>query len=369
VQVQARGFGRLVILRRDGVIHKPGEDVADAALARLVTVHVGDDAAIDHAAHARHFLQAVAQHHVAGAGAHNHHHAARLHDARRRDRHVGVDIRHRHGDPRLQTHPARCLFGQVAGPIAQRGELGAHLLLDDVDQIWVQRRQIFLVGIFPVLVDSLVAGGAGVARFLAAQLPHHPVRRLEEAVGSVVDLRRLVENLQHLAEEPLRGNLPAVALQPAAAHLARRGVDLIGFRLGGVVLPQLDPGVRVIAQLRQPGQRRPVGFGGQDGARREVNPDADHVRRVDATLLERRRHGVLKRGDVVVRVLQRPFRRQRLVAARQPLVDHAVGVLVHRASQLGAVSDAHHNCAPRFCSKVNPYCVLVHDAPTLWKAK
>ena len=61
-------------------------------------------------------------------------------------------------------------------------------------------------------------------------------------------------------------------------------VDLVGLRLGGVMLPQLDPGVRVRAELGQVAQRRAIRFDRQHGAGGEIDPHADHIRRVHPTL-------------------------------------------------------------------------------------
>src|SRR5690606_20592176 len=102
-----------------------------------------------------------------------------------------------------------------------------------------------------------------------------------------------------------------------------------------------------------------------------VHADADHIRRVDPALAQSLGHGVLEDGDVVVRVLQRPFRRQRRAAPWQALIDHAVSVLVNGAAQLRAVADAHHHRAPRFSPEINAYCVLFlrHDEDILLRKR
>jgi len=204
VQVHALRLGRLVIFGRDGVVHEPGEDVAHAALPGLVAVQAGDDSAVHHTAHAGHFLQRLAEHHVADAGAHDHDHDTRLGDARCGHGHVRVHVGDRDGDARFQAHPGGGLGGQVAGAPAQRSQFLLHLGLDHVGQIRVQRREVSLVWEFAVLIDGLVTRRARVARLHAAQLPHHPVRRFDQPVGGAVDFRRFVEDLQGLAEEPLR---------------------------------------------------------------------------------------------------------------------------------------------------------------------
>jgi len=75
-----------------------------------------------------------------------------------------------------------------------------------------------------------------------------------------------------------------------------------------MMLPQLDPGVRVVAPLRHPAERRAIGQGGHHRTGSEVNADADHICRINAAGLERGRHRLLEDADVVVRVLERPLR-------------------------------------------------------------
>ena len=169
-------------------------------------------------------------------------------------RDVGVDVGDRDRRPGAQAGQRRRSFGQHARSAAERQERARHLLVDDVLEARVERREEGVVG-KPVALrpHRLVAGGAGVAGLDAGQLPDDPVGRLDQPVGAVVDLGRLVEDLERLREEPLRRDLAAVAGEPRLAALCRDGVDPIGLRLGGVVLPELDPGVRLVAQLRRAG--------------------------------------------------------------------------------------------------------------------
>jgi len=157
-----------VIFRRDGVIHEPGEDVAHAALAGLIAVHAGDDAAIHHPAHAVDFLQLGADQHVAGGGAHDHDHRARPGDFDGRRGDMRVDVGHRHRDPRPQAGGFRQLRHQAAGAVAKLGEDAAHLGIDHVSKIRVQGGKVLARRIGAVLNHGLVTGGAGVACLDAA---------------------------------------------------------------------------------------------------------------------------------------------------------------------------------------------------------
>ncbi len=114
-------------------------------------------------------------------------------------------------------------------------------------------------------------GSADVPRLDSCKLPNDPIGGFDEAFGSCVNIRRFLENLQRFAEEPLRGNLAAVARQPRLGHVAGGGIDLVGLRLRSMVLPQFNPGVRLAAPFRQKTQRRAIAFHRQHGAGRKIN--------------------------------------------------------------------------------------------------
>ena len=214
------------------------------------------------------------------------------------------------------VQPAR-LGGQRPGP-APSAESGtpARRVCAKSAKSGLQHREVVRGRVVAVLVDPLVAGGAGVARLHAAQLPDDPVGRLDPPLGAPVDVRVLLEQLQRLGELPLRGDPPAVAADPGLAARVGEGVDPVGLRLGGVVLPQLRPGVRAVAQLGELAQRRAVAQDGQHGAGGEVGADADDVGGVDAGVAHRLPDRGAEHGAPVLRVLQRPVRRQR--ASRCP---------------------------------------------------
>ncbi len=222
--------------------------------------------------------------------------------------------------------------------------------------------------VLAVLVDALVAGGAGVPGLGAGELPDDPVGGLHPALGAGVDLGVLFQELQGLGELPLRGDLAAVPGDPVLAGLVGEGVDPVGLALGGVVLPELGVGVRAAAQLGKRAQGRAVGERRQHGAGGEVGADADDLARLDARSPDRRRHGLGDHVEVVLGVLQRPVWRQLLAAGREHVVDHAAGVLVHGAANLGAVAHPDDESAPRERAEVDPDDVLIVSVNMFWGA-
>ena len=219
---------------------------------------------------------------------------------------VGVDVADRDGDAGGQAGDGRGLLGQRAGGGAELADGRVELVVDEAGEVGVELGQEGRRRVGAVLVDALVAGGAGVADIGAAELPHDPVGGLDEVVHRGIDGRGLLEHLQTLGELPLRGDQAAVAAQPRLVALAGQLVDAVGLRLRGVVLPELDVGVRLGGVLGDLAQRGAVGGRRQDRAGGEVGGDADDPVGVDARIGQRGGHRRAEHLDVVGRHLERP---------------------------------------------------------------
>ncbi len=321
------------------------------------------------AAHAGHGVLVGREHHVAGAGAHDRDHAARLDDGRGGDGDVRIDVGDGDGRALVQAGPCRCLSGEAAGPVAGAGDLARHLGVHDIGEARVERleERPARKSVAPA-PDGLVARGRGVARLNPGEPPDEPVAGLDEPVRLRVDGRRLVEDLEGLAEEPLGADLAAVAVEPALPHPARRLVDPVRLGLGRVVLPQLDPRVRLGAQLWEEAERCAVRTRGEHRASGEIDADADDVCRIDARFGKRRGHGDLEDAQVVVGILEGPIGRQRHVPTgeRQPLVNHTVAVRGHSRCDDPPIGNVHHHGAARFGTVVHADRVPAHTASLGW---
>ena len=216
----------------------------------------------------------------------------------------------------------------------------------------VERGQERLARIRAVLVDALVAGSARVADISPGQLPHDPVRGLDEVVHRGVHLRGFFEHLQALGELPLRGDEPAVTRQPGLAGLTGQVVDAVRLWLCGVVAPQLDEGVRAGGELGDLAQGCSVDQGRHHGTGGEVGADPDHVRGVDARRAKGLRHRDLQDFDVVGGHLQRPLRRESL-PGRQRSVEDRVWIVVDGAAQLLTVAHPDHDGSTRERAEVD----------------
>ncbi len=236
------------------------------------------------------------------------------------------------------VHPAASR-AEPPGALAELADAVLDLVRDEPAEAGVEGGEEVLGGVVPVLVDPLVAGGARVADVVAGQLPDDPVGALDPVLHRGVDLGGLLQDLQPLGELPLGGDQPAVPGEPGLLALGGEGIDPVRLRLGGVVPPELDVGVRVAGEVVQLVQRGAVGGGRHHRARGEVGADADDVGGVDAGPAQGLRHGLPQDLDVVRGHLQREVGRQDGPVG-QGAVEDRVGVLRDGARQLGAVTHA-----------------------------
>ena len=182
--------------------------------------------------------------------------------------------------PGFEAKARRHALRQSADPAAGRYDV-AWQLVSKIAEPGMERGQE-LSGRKPVvpIPEAFVPGRAGVADECARQLRRDPVAGLDESGGRLEDGRILFENLQDLREQPLRRGASAVVAQERLAPRRREIVDAIRLRLRRVVLPQLDPCVRMRRPGRRQRQRLTAAIDRQNRARGEVDADADHLRRI-----------------------------------------------------------------------------------------
>ena len=153
-----------------------------AALPGLVAEQARDDAAVDDPAHARHLGQPRAVDHVAGRGAHDRDHLARLDGAGGRRGHVRVDVPDRDRDALRQPGPVGGLRGQRPGPVRRARPTGWSSLSaakPAKSGLSAARKSARRVMRRPA--GCPCSRGAGVARLGAGELPDDPVGGLDPA--------------------------------------------------------------------------------------------------------------------------------------------------------------------------------------------
>ena len=157
-------------------------------------------------------------------------------------------------------------------------------------------------------------------------MPHDPIGGLDERAHGVVNGAVLLPGLYELWEVPLRREPPSVAGKKALAAFDRDLVQAIRDRLGGVVLPELHPGMGVISPLVELAERSAVLGHRQDSAAGEVDTDADHLVRRHLAERERLGNPLVKDLEVVAGVLQRCVRWELAAGRGKPLINHPMAI-------------------------------------------
>ena len=163
------------------------------------------------------------------------------------------------GVPSRSPVASRPTRRQSAGGRAESVELCTHLFLNHVLEAGVNGpEKIPLRKALAFHPHGLVACRGVVAFFLARQLPNDPVRTLNQSVCGFINLRAVIEYLQHLGKEPFRGVFAAIHLNEFFVSFSTDFIEAIGFRLSSVVFPEDGPSQRLAAVLGEETKRRSV---------------------------------------------------------------------------------------------------------------
>ena len=135
----------------------------------------------------------VGIHHLAGRGAHDGHHLARLDGLRGRGGDVGVDVADRYGDALREPGPGGGLGRQRARGGTELADLVGDLVVGELREGRVEGGEEVFTRVGAILEDAFVSGGAGVAHVAAGELPDDPVCGLNPVVHPVVDLGVFLE--------------------------------------------------------------------------------------------------------------------------------------------------------------------------------
>ncbi len=240
----APGLGRDVA--RKSLIDVPSEDVPDGDLARFVTEVTGQNSVLDDTADpfGEPFLRP--HDHVTRARPDDHGHYVRPDHACAGN--GTVRINNGGGDCRTLSQPDLAGHAVRQSPCALTGPQPRtrHLRARQRRELRMQFRQKGAVRVTLALMPALfVAAVARASGQLPGQLPDGPLTGLNEHVRVAIDLGLLLKGLQRLREEPFAGHNSAVASQPFHPAPAGQFVHLVGLRLGGVMFPELAPGVRL----------------------------------------------------------------------------------------------------------------------------
>ena len=289
----------------------------------------------------RHFL--LAHNDVHTGGAHDHQHLPRLPQTQRRKGHMGIQDAGCHSRFGGQTRFCLGRRGYISRVYPVLPYLMGNLRAEDAVQTRIQRRQKIVGQIASVLAPEGFEPGHGcTAGFPPGQHPDQPVSRLNEAIGGLVDVGRLLQNLQNLREHPLGGNLAPIAGQPCLPPCLGQLPDSIRLLLGGVMLPQLHIGVLVECKFGQEAQRRSVRLYGNQSAGGEIHAHPGDLLGGYLRLADHIGENGVQHVQIIPGVLQSEFVGQRR-AVGKCFIHDAMGIRHGGFRHYGAVGHANKN--------------------------
>ena len=341
-------LGEILVLCRDAVLGVPRENVANCRLPCLVTPSTVDSTSVDNSEDARNLVQLLIVNYVAVGGAHDGGQLTRLDGISTSNNNVRVNIARSDCDSFRQPQNC-CRFAmQTTNFGSQRQNRARHLVLENSAEALRNRFQVFVRGVMAILVHALIARVASRVSQFSCQLPGQPVHHVDEVRSSVVNIAGLLVGLQDLRQQQLGRKDSTVTCQPRLVTFLSGGNQAVRLLLRTVVLPQLDPRMRIIRILGFLAKRHAVFVRYQDGCRRAVHANSDHASGVDSGVLDGSNNYTAKNVLIIARVLQRVARRQRLaISAIQRLVHDAVRILGNSSAKHFTVVCANHNSTPR----------------------
>ena len=303
---------------------KPAQQVAEGRLTGGIAVQTGQGVVQRDAGGALYGQKlGVAQDHGGGrAGCQRG--GAGACDAQRGQGSHGVGMRGGDDDARGKTQPGSLTRGQIAADRADIDELAAHLGADHAGQARIgitQQRRIA----HALAVLRLVRCQRARQVLIAGKPLGQPVADLQKAVGRVKHIGRLAQHLPHLGKKRLGGQPAAHAGKQLRVMLAHQLGQPRGLPLRGMVLPQLDIGVRIALEPGIKAQRRAGLINRQGRATGKIHAHADDIRAVDIRLRQHAVHGGMQGVQKILRVLQGIIGGQGR-AAGQTIGHYAVGI-------------------------------------------
>ena len=208
-------------------------------------------------------------------------------------------------------------------------------------------------------IKCLIAGAAGASRLLVRHLPDDPVKRLHHAVRFPVPFRRMMQCLQNFRDHPLTGHLSAIKRQPFFSSFFGDLINLQRFLFRTVMFPELYVSVRLTLKLLQMTQRRLICLYRKNRGGGEIHTDTNDLFRKCFLLCHDISHGNDQPLQIILRVLQRPARRQ-FFPGRNPLLHNSVRIFIDAGRHLFSCVNIHHQRPHRQSSIIHSNCIFTH---------
>ena len=195
--------------------------------------------------------------------------------------------------------------------------------------------------------------------FGARQNQRHPICRLVEAFGGVINVRSTVEDLPNFGKRPFAGDGAAVAGMPRLAPFCGNAIQSLCLSNGGMVLPKLHVCLRLVLKFGEDAEGGAVLQGGEHGAGGKIDSNRNHLGRVHLSFRQNGRNDSLQHLHVVQRMLKRRIGRERCAVGKGRF-HNGVRVIQHRRGDLPPRIAVHQNGAPRKGSKINSDHISFH---------
>ena len=161
-----------------------------------------------------------------------------------------------------------------------------------------------------------------------------------------------MQDLNELGKKHLRRDAAAHTGQKLRCVAAGKLIQLFRFANSGMMLPELDIGVRTSRIFGMEAQRLPVRCQRHGRAAGEVDGDADHAVPGYTALLHRGRYARIQRIQIILWMLQCPFWRQGCAVGKM-IIQNGMGVDGLCLPHDGSVRRAADDRTGRECAIVN----------------
>ena len=122
-----------------------------------------------------------------------------------------------------------------------------------------------------------------------------------------------------------------------------------------MVLPQLDIGMAVGAELLGKAQRCAVGVNGETSTTSEIHAHTDDVGRGNARLRDHSGDDGIQHLQIVLRILQCIIGGKLLTGGGQHLIHDGVRIIQHAIGHLAAILDIYQYSTAGQCAEINSY--------------
>ena len=318
---------------RNLILYEPIQQVSHTGLARLIGPKARKDTILCCAANSRNGMKLLIKDHMTSGGSHGHQKRPGLGHSASRKAGMGVNNAGGNQRTRKKSQPPGPLLVQFSRCLPGRKDRPPEFPRK-ITEPGIQPSKEFLRITRFFLPEGLEARTAAVVPKAVGEHISQPVRHFQKEVRSLIDLRRLLQDLQHLGQHPLGGNLAAEAVQQTCTLGSL--LDTAGLGRGRQVLPKLDSCMRMSLKAKCIAKRCAVSQSRKHRAGSHIPSDPGYLLWQDPCPDQKGRNNLFQYHQIIHGILQRPTRTLSGI--------HAVGIICHALCGNGAVFRVYQHC-------------------------